>query len=163
MALPQPNRGSETVLHTPRPHQTHSTGLSNSPQDPPPSYSAAIAALTSPASPAPQLNTATPPSPPLTPPPRARTPSRPHHATVIAIGAGRWETPRCMMINNRVSALGNRGADAVLPAPATAPAGSRRAGAEKGGCWAVIAVVVVVVVVGFIVGVGSLLHHFVPG
>ena len=72
--------------------------------------------------------------------------------------------PRCVVINSRVSALGNRGADAVLPAPATAPTSSRRAGAEMGRCGALIAMVVVSVVGGgVIVGVGVLLHRFVPG
>jgi len=68
------------------------------------------------------------------------------------------------MINNRINALDNRGADAVLPAPATAPTSSRRAGVEMGRRGVLITMVVAAVVsMGFIVGMGFLLHRFVPG
>lgn len=68
------------------------------------------------------------------------------------------------MINNRINALDNRGADAVLPAPATALTSSRRAGVEMGWRGVLITMVAAgVVTVGFIMGMGFLLHRFVPG
>ena len=160
MALPQPDQSSETVLYILQPHQTHSASPPNYPQDPPPSYSAATAAPTSSASSKPQPYTITPPTPPPTPPPPARTPSRPRRAIVVN-DAMRQEIARCQVIINRISTLSDREADAVLPAPVTAPASSRRARAENGWREFFITVVAGVVCMGGIIGLGVLLHRFV--